>query len=277
MVLKTLLIIVIFAILMEDSASIKKTPEEEKEEREMAEKVNATLAEEKERQEDEKKRQEKEEKKKQQDQEKTTKEKDETKDKREKGQDEACPTSNQTCPDVGECPPCGPCPEEKPCKECPEERPCKPCRPCGPCPVVNATVDQPPTISCPEVASMSVPVAMAVGAAATLLAAGVAAVLGLLLRYFSPLECGFLFLATIIIVWYLSSHYPDTARELGGRVVELLREATTTLSHRVVEALQRHNEQVVSYFVLAFLLFNSSSMFICKVCTKIFYVKKINF
>jgi hypothetical protein len=249
---KVILIFILVAILMEDGSSMRKSEEERKEDEEVARAVNATLAEE------EKKRQEEEKKK---EQVKTQDEKKEKKDDKTKGKkedrgkernvgdkDEACPPVNASCPEVqecGPCAPCGPCPEEKICPECPEERPCRPCRPCGPCPVVNATVDQPPTINCPEVAAMSVPVAMAVGAAATLLAAGVAAVLGLLLRYFSPLECGFLFLATIIIVWYLSSHYPDTARELGGRVVEVLREATTTLSHRVVEALQRHNEQVV--------------------------------
>ncbi len=91
---------------------------------------------------------------------------------------------------------------------------------------------------------MTVPVALAVGASAGVLLTGVAAVLGLIIRYFSPIESGFLFLATIIIVWYLSSQYPETARELGGRAAALLREAATTLSHRVVEALQRHNGQV---------------------------------
>ncbi len=91
---------------------------------------------------------------------------------------------------------------------------------------------------------MSVPVAMAIGACASLLVTGVVTALGLLLRYVPPTVSGFLILATIIIIWYLCSHYPETARELGGRAVAVLREAAMALSHRVVEALQRHNEQV---------------------------------
>ncbi len=91
---------------------------------------------------------------------------------------------------------------------------------------------------------MTVPVAVAVGVVATLLATGVAALIGVLLRYVSPIASGFIFVSTVIIVWYLSSQYPTVAREMGGRVVEILREATTTLSHRVVEALRHHNNQV---------------------------------
>ncbi len=91
---------------------------------------------------------------------------------------------------------------------------------------------------------MPTAVAMAVGAVAGLLVTGVAAIIGIIIRYFSPIECGFLFLATIIIVWYFSSQYPETARELGGRAATLLREAATALSHRVMEALRHHHEQV---------------------------------
>jgi hypothetical protein len=91
---------------------------------------------------------------------------------------------------------------------------------------------------------MTTPVAMAIGAVASLLATGVAAAIGLILRYTSPIESGFLFLATIIIMWYLCSRYPEAARELGERVVATLRDATIALSHRVAEAIQRQNEQV---------------------------------
>ncbi len=90
---------------------------------------------------------------------------------------------------------------------------------------------------------MSVPVAMAVGAVASLTITGAVAALGLLLRYAHPFVSGFLFLFFVAITWYLSSHYPETARELGGRVVATLREATIALSHRVMEAI-RHHEQV---------------------------------
>ena len=90
---------------------------------------------------------------------------------------------------------------------------------------------------------MPTAVAVAVGASAALLTVGVATGVGLLLRYVPPVVSGFLFVAIIIIVWYLCSHYPETAREMGGRVVAVLREATTTLSHRIVAAI-RHHDQV---------------------------------
>ncbi len=85
---------------------------------------------------------------------------------------------------------------------------------------------------------------MAVGAVTGILVTGLAANVGLILRYVPPVASGFLFLATIIIVWYLCSQYPETARELGSRAANLLREAAVTLGHRVMEALRHHQEQV---------------------------------
>jgi hypothetical protein len=244
MVLKSLLIVMVIFVLMEDSTSIRKTEDEKKEEEEVARAVNKTLAEE------EKKRQEEEDEKKKLDLEKkkeTRKKKDEkvrTQDKTEdedvkgKDKDEACPPLNFTCPTVK---PCDPCPGEKPC---PKVEDCLPCTPCGPCPMANNTVEAPHGCQCPEGSGLSLPTAMAVGAVTGLVVTGVVTIIGLVIRYVPPTISGFLFVATIIIVWYLSSHYPDTARELGGRVVDILREATTTLSHRVMEALQRHRDQV---------------------------------
>jgi hypothetical protein len=253
MVFKTLLILVVIAVLMEDSLSIKKSPEEEKEEREMAEKVNATLAEEeKKRQEENEKKEDEREKKPDQGKKKNiAKDKVDEEDKRNRtqgvvqgDQDEACPVCNNTCPVNSTCP------AEKPCKRCPEvqdcppKEDCRPCEPCLPCPGVNSTVDSPPTVTCPEVSNMSTAVAMVIGAVASLLVAGVATGVGLLLRYVPPIASGFLFLATIVLIWYLCSQYPDTARELGGRAATLLREAATALSHRIMEALRHHNNQV---------------------------------
>ncbi len=176
--------------------------------------------------------------------------------------DEALPCYNLTCPIIEPCLPCKLCLDPVECQSCPDVEPCKPCedcpackecgpcptvKPCKPCSVVNHTSghqDFPSPPSCPEVASsMSVPVAMLVGACASLLVTGVATVIGLLLRYVPPTVSGLLFLAIIIIIWYLSSQYPATARELGGRAVALLREATVALGHRLMEAL-RHQEQV---------------------------------
>ncbi len=91
---------------------------------------------------------------------------------------------------------------------------------------------------------MPTAVAVVVGASAALLAVGAAASVGLLLRYVSPIVSGFIFVATIVIIWYLCSHYPETARELGGRAATLLREASVALGHRIMAALQRQNDQV---------------------------------
>jgi hypothetical protein len=258
MVFKAILIVTIIAILMEDGSSIKKTEEEKREDKELAELVNKTLADEK-KKEDEEQRQEDEKKKmKTQDEKKKTDSGSGTVVKKE---DEAsssnvtCPIIREceSCPEIPSCPPCEKCPAVKdcpegercpPCKECGTCPPVKPCQPCGPCPSTNSTNQgsvSPP--SCPEPASMGVPEAMAVGAVATLLVTGVAAAISLLLRYASPIETGFVFLASLILIWYLSSHHPEVARELGGRVVTLLREATNTLGHRIAEAI-RHRDQV---------------------------------
>jgi hypothetical protein len=277
-----LCIFLVLALLLEDGSSVRKrTEEEEKEDREIAEKVNATLAEEK-KKEDEEKRRENEKKRKSVDQTKTEKE-DKGKKMDVEDKDEACPPANSSCPTVEPCEDCpGPqsCP---PCKRCPLLVECDPCLPmdCQPCPrgedpVVNHTrrdVECPVPPACPGVSpSMTVPVAMAVGAVASLVVTGAVAILGLLLRYAPPLISGFLFLFLVALTWYLSSHYPETARDLGGRVVATLREATVALGHRVVEAIQRHNEQV-GFLTVPNLFFRiMSSMFHLKVCTKIFCV-----
>jgi uncharacterized membrane protein YphA (DoxX/SURF4 family) len=265
MVFKTLLILVVIAVLMEDSASIRKTEEERREEEEVAKAVNKTLAEE------EKKRKEVENEKKTQEDEKEKKpdqgkkknetqkkedEKDPEKGKKkvdrskvEDGENEACLPANCTdsCPTPVECEPCPECPSEKECPEVKRCGPCpgvKPCEPCLPCPGVNHTMEPPSTPGCPEPASMSVPEAMAVGAIASLLVTGVATAIGLLLRYTSPIFSGLLFIFIVVLTWYLSSHYPETARDLGGQVVATLREATIALGHRVMEAIRHHNDQV---------------------------------
>ncbi len=258
---------------MDDSSSIRKTEEEEKEDEEVAKAVNATLAAEEERKkkedEDEKKKRDKGNIKRGEDGKKPGEQEDG--DEGQKGQGEACSPVNCTCPIVEPCPKVQDCPvpvvncsevlECRPCPECPKPKECIPCngcppcqecgpcptvKPCKPCPTVNNTSsrDTSSTTGCPEAPGMSLPVAVAVGAMAGMLLTGVATTIGILLRYTSAIESGFVFLATIIVVWYLCSHHPEAAREIGGRVVEILREATTTLSHRVVEALRHHNNQV---------------------------------
>jgi hypothetical protein len=262
-------IILVFALLLEDGSSVKKkTEKEEKEDEEIQKAVNATLAEE-----EKKRKEEEDEAKKKREKEKIkTKKLDEDKRNgaKQEDQDEACPICNCTCPTVKPCLPCHECPEvehcppnenctepEKcdPCQECPPVKECgpcpkvKPCLPCGPCPV------EPLPCTCPGEGSMTIPVALAVGAMVSLLATGAAAAIGLLLRYTSPLFSGLLFVSMIVLTWYLSSRYPETAREIGGRVVAILREATSTLSHRVVEALRHHNNQV-GFLIFLLIFFN---------------------
>jgi hypothetical protein len=254
MAFKALLIILVIAILMDDSSSIRKTEEERKEEEEVAKAVNKTLVEEKRKEDEEKKQKDKKKKKNQARTERNEKDKKkEDVDVKGKDQDEACPPLNSTCPteypcpEVPECPPCkecGSCPPVE-CGPCPTVRPCKPCPPadCQPCsPRLNRTETSP--TSCPEGSGMSPAMAMAIGAIASLLITGVAIAIGLLLRYTSPIFSGLLFIFIVVLTWYLSSHYPETARELGGRVVATLREATIALGHRVMEAIRHHNNQV---------------------------------
>jgi hypothetical protein len=244
-------VIVIFALLLEDSSSVrKKSEEEKKEDEEVARAVNASLAEEAEK----KRKEEDDEKKKQLDLEKkknrtltTESEKDEKKEDvavKGKDQDEACPPLNSTCPEERTCPPCEDCPEGQDCPPC---KKCGTCPPCGPCPSLNRTnldVDCPAPPVCPGDPGLSLPAAIAVGAVTGVLVTGLAAAIGLILRYVDPIASGFLFMATIVIIWYLCSHYPETARELGGRAANLLREAAVAVSHRVMEAIRRHQEQV---------------------------------
>jgi hypothetical protein len=264
MVFKSLLIVLVFPVLLEDSLSIKKrTKEEEAEDEKIAERVNATLAEE----EEEKRREDEKKKKTEDDTKGKTGDKAEKKDVKGKvdqqeSQNEAGPSLNCTCPVVRPCKPCQDCPDPVECGPCPGVRDCPPCRPCkscepceecppakecDPCPLYNSTnihQDCPSIPVCPGTEGMSVPVALAVGAIASLLATGVAAVIGLLLRYAPPIFSGLLFVAIVALTWYLSSHYPETARALGGRVVTTLREATIALGHRVMEAIRHHNDQV---------------------------------
>jgi hypothetical protein len=256
MVFKTLLIFLVIAVLLEDGSSIRKTEEERKEDEELAERVNATLAAE----EAEKKKEEDEKKRKLDQKKKTTT--DEVKDHKEKrtdiggqmGQGKDCPSANLTCPEVKPCPAPKECPEEKecpPCRRCPDPEECpevEPCEPCGPCPPVhckscNETSSLPQPCQCLE-AGLTVPVAMMVGAITGLVAMGVATILGFLLRYAPPVVSGLLFLSIVLLTWFLSSRYPDVAREAGGRVVAALREATVALGHRIMEAIRHHNDQV---------------------------------
>jgi hypothetical protein len=291
---KVLLVFILVAILMEDESSIRKTEEERKEDEDLAKAVNRTLAEEeKKRKEEEDEKKEEDERKKRDEKKKTTGKVKDIKEKRtdtekQVGQDEDCPSCNFTCPVVTPCQPCRKCQESvdcdpcipkdcRPCPRCEELEECPPlvCPPVLPCPADNSTLrgqELPSPPSCPELPSMTVPVALATGATVSLLAVSAAAVLGLVLRYVPPLISGFLFLFLILMVWFLSSRYPEVAREMGARAWTMMQEATTALSHRIMEALRHHNEQVCFSLLLTF-QFEFHVLFE-KVCTKIFYVEE---
>jgi hypothetical protein len=238
-------VILVFALLLEDGSSVrKKTEDEKKEDEEVAKAVNATLA-----AEEEKRRKEEDEAKKK----KEVKKESQVKKEDVEGQDEACPPANASCPIVEPCPPC---PEVKECETCKTCEPCKVCKECGQCPTVkpckpcavdnntSSNEDVPVPPACPASSGLTLPAAMAVGAVAGILVTGLAATVGLILRYVPPVASGFLFLASIVILWYLCSQYPETARELGGRAMGILREASVALGHRIMAAIQRHQDQV---------------------------------
>jgi hypothetical protein len=151
-------------------------------------------------------------------------------------------------PEVGK-----PCKEPEVCKPCKEPEVCKPCKPCRlregvktcqpvPClPVPCSPVDcrLPPGIEGPGVAApMTVPVALAVGAAASVLVLGVVAFVGFVIRYLPIYISGTIFIVSILLTGYLSSRYPASARELGLRAVGLAREAASALANRVTAALR---------------------------------------
>jgi hypothetical protein len=84
------------------------------------------------------------------------------------------------------------------------------------------------------------PEAVLVGAAATVLVLVVAAAVAIIVRYFSTITSGLLIVSTIVLVWYLSSMYPESARRLGARVWAALRSAATSVVDRVLG--RRHPE-----------------------------------
>jgi hypothetical protein len=131
-----------------------------------------------------------------------------------------------------------------PCKpvEC---IPCSPL-PCDPVPCRPVHCSQPPGIEGHGMAAspMTVPVALAVGAAASVLVMGVVAFLGFVIRYMPIYVSGIVFVGSIALTFYLSSRYPASARELGQRVLGAVREAATSVVDRATSALTRHLPQV---------------------------------
>ncbi len=165
------------------------------------------------------------------------------------------------------CKPAGPC-EPVPCKPSGSNRLCKPCRPVKPwegavpckpvaCEPVACTPVRCQAVPCSPVdcpappaiggeMAMTVPVALAVGAAASVLALGVVAFVGFVIRYLPVYISGTVFVGSILLTCYLSSRYPASARELGQRVLGAVREAATSVVDRATRALTRHLPQVSS-------------------------------
>jgi hypothetical protein len=130
-----------------------------------------------------------------------------------------------------------------------------PCRPtvvpleCPACPPPTTPISTPAPQLCGPgstggdglaVASLSTPMAVLVGAVATLLVCALAVAVGIIIRYLPILMSGLLVLAAIASVWHYSSTHPAAAREWGRRLWEFLRGTATSLANRVF----RRNPQV---------------------------------
>jgi hypothetical protein len=138
--------------------------------------------------------------------------------------------------------------------------PCKPVRckpvackpsvsrlPCQPVPCTPVGCEVPPGTAGPGMMDTPVvPVAFAVGAAASVLVLGVVAMVGFLIRYLPIYISGTVFVGSVLLTCYLSSRYPASARELGLRALGAMRDAATSLVDRVSHAITRQEFQVSS-------------------------------
>jgi hypothetical protein len=134
-------------------------------------------------------------------------------------------------------PPCQPVSTPRECPACPPTTSTPVPRLCGP--------DSPGGGDLGGVA-LSTPMAILVGAVATLLVCALAAAIGIILRYMPILMSGLLVLAAIAVVWYFSSTQPAAARECGRRLWAFLRETATS----VVDRAFRRNSQVRIHLIL---------------------------
>jgi hypothetical protein len=94
--------------------------------------------------------------------------------------------------------------------------------------------------------ALSTPMAILVGAVATVLVCVLAAAIGIIIRYMLILMSGLLVLAAIALVWHYSSTHPAAAREWGRRLWDFLRGTATSLVNRVF----RRNLQVRVHLIL---------------------------
>jgi hypothetical protein len=105
---------------------------------------------------------------------------------------------------------------------------------CPPCPIRHEGGGPSSCDSGTNVAALATPEAILVGAAAAVLVLVVAAAVAIVVRYLPTFTSGLLIVATIILVWYLSSMYPEVARRLGARVLGAVRSAATSIVDRLL-------------------------------------------
>jgi hypothetical protein len=114
---------------------------------------------------------------------------------------------------------------------------------CVPCPDLHEACG--PTTPSPgdsDTFTLATPEAILVGAAAAVLVLVVAAAVAIIVRYLPNITSGLLIVATIVLVWYLSSMYPEAARRLGARILGAVRSAATSIVDRL---LRRNHPEVV--------------------------------
>jgi hypothetical protein len=159
-------------------------------------------------------------------------------------------TGGQTGSGSGGGPPCQPTLIPRECPACPPPTTSTPApQLCGPGSTGGGSL---------AVASLFTPMAILVGAVATLLVCVLAAAIGIILRYMPILMSGLLVLAVIAVVWYYSSTQPATAREWGRRLWAFLRDTATS----VVDRAFRRNPQVRVLLLLRYFLYTKLKGFL---------------
>jgi hypothetical protein len=132
--------------------------------------------------------------------------------------------------------------------------PCQPISTPRECPACPPSTTPAPRLCSPDstgggslvVAPLSMPMAILVGAVATVLVCALAVAIGIIIRYLPILMSGLLVLAAIALVWHYSSTHPAAAREWGRRLWDFLRGTATSLVNRVF----RRNPQVRVHLIL---------------------------
>jgi hypothetical protein len=137
----------------------------------------------------------------------------------------------------GGVPPCQPTSAPRECPACPSTTSIPAPQLCGPSSTGGGSLGE---------VALSTPMAILVGAVATVLVCVLAAAIGIIIRYMPILMSGLIVLAAIALVWHYSSTHPAAAREWGRHLWDLLRGAATSLVNRVF----RRGPQVRVHLIL---------------------------